>query len=60
VKGGRVEGWKGQEALTRARVQDSPLVYASSKGKTSMVEKFLAYGAKPEKTDKVQGRGLVA
>ena len=37
----------------------TPLMYATSKGKTSMVEKFLACGAKPEQTDEVQGRGMV-
>ena len=59
VKGGRVGGEKGQEALTSACVQNTPLMWASSEGMTSMVEKFLAFGAKAERTNQVKGRGLV-
>ena len=60
----RVGGAKGQEALTSACVQDLDkgmlqLQYATREGTTSLVEKFLAGGAKPEKTDGVKGRGLV-
>ena len=59
VKGGRVGGEKGLEALTSACVQNTPLMWASSEGMTSMVEKFLAFGAKAERTNQVKGRGLV-
>jgi hypothetical protein len=54
VKGGRGGGGKGQEALTSACVQEELLMRASREGKTSLVEKLVACGAKPGETDEVR------
>ena len=54
VKGGRGGGGKGQEALTSACVQEKLLMRASEEGKTSLVEKLVACGAKPGETDEVR------
>ena len=54
VKGGRGGGGKGQEALTSACVQEELLMRASREGKTSLVKRLVACGAKPGETDEVR------